>query len=216
MREDAQADVRCMLWSARLAGVRRFHNQPFWEREGAASDQAAAIEGEPRLESVADHSWKVADAALLLVGHFDWLDRTRVLELALLHDKLELITGDVSPIDRDATGASTHAFNRERALAKQSDELLALQRYRRFLRPAEAERQAAIFEELIFETSDEAKFVKAVDKLASLIFVIQAKQGALEECHMRFTLAYTAKAIEYFPALQAHHDVLVEAFLDRP
>lgn len=212
-REQAQSDVRCILWSAGLASLKRFHHQPFWEDEAAAADRAALIEGSPRLESVADHSWKVADAVLLLSDHFDWIDDCRALQLAVLHDKLELITGDLSPIDADGTGRSTHAFNSGRAAGKRESELAALARYVRLLRPAAARRQSSMLRELVAEASEEARFVKAVDKLASLAFVIQAKRGGLDPRHVEFTLAYSGKAVEYFPALRTHHDVLVDIFL---
>lgn len=208
-----ESDVRTILWSAGLASVRRFHRQPFWEDEGAAADRASQVEGPTRLESVADHSWKVADAVLLLSDHFDWIDHCRALELALLHDKLELLTGDLSPIDADGTGRTTHAFNEERAAAKRQSELAALERYEDMLRPAARNRQSGMLRELILESSEEARFVKAVDKLASLVFVIQAKRGRLDPRHVEFTLAYSAKAVEYFPALRTHYDVLVDVFL---
>lgn len=212
-RDQAARDIRCILWSAGLASVKRFHHQPFWEDEGVAADRASLVEGGTRLESVADHSWKVADAVLLLSDHFDWIDHCRALELALLHDKLELLTGDLSPIDAEGTGRSTHAFNDTRATAKRESELSALERYAQMLQPAARRRQSSMLRELILEASEEARFVKAVDKLASLVFVIQAKRGRLDPRHIEFTLAYSAKAVEYFPALRTHHDVLVDVFL---
>jgi 5'-deoxynucleotidase YfbR-like HD superfamily hydrolase len=212
-RDEAESDVQCILWSAGLASIRRFHHQPYWEQEGAAADRASRVEGPTRLESVADHSWKVADAVLLLSDHFDWIDHCRALELALLHDKLELLTGDLSPIDAEGTGRTTHAFNVERAIEKKGTELAALERYADMLRPAARRRQSSMLRELILETSEEARFVKAVDKLASLVFVIQAKRGRLDRRHVEFTVAYSAKAVECFPALRTHHDVLVDVFL---
>ena len=90
--------------------MRRFYKQPFWESESESAARAADVEGEIRLESVADHSWKVADAVLRRGRHFAKLDRARALELAVLHDKLELLTGDLSPIDADGTGATTYVL----------------------------------------------------------------------------------------------------------
>ena len=209
---DAVSDIRCILYSSGLASIKRFHRQPFWDTEGYASDQAARIEGPIRLESVADHSWKVADAVLVLSDHFPWVDRCHALELAVLHDKLELFTGDMSPIDADGTGLTTHAFNPGRAAAKRRSELEALDRYGKMLRPPARARQTEMLTELILEASDEARFVKAVDKLASLVFVIQVKQGCLDPRHVKFTLAYSSKAVDLFPPLRAHHDVLVEIF----
>ncbi len=212
-RATAERDVEFLLWSAQLATVRRFFRQPHWEAETARAEEAQRIEGETRSESVAEHSWKVADAVLALASRFPGLDRSRAVELAVLHDKLELITGDYSPIDRDATGLATHAFNLDLAREKQRAELVALQDYCRRAGSALAEDQAPLFLDLIEGRSNEALFVKAVDKLVSLTYVIQVKRGRMAPAHVAFTLAYTAKAVEAFPGLAHHHDALVEVFM---
>jgi len=214
-RADVERDIEALMWSADLARLRRFHNQPFWEAEGKASDMAAELEGPVRLESVADHSWKVADAAILLAGHFRWLDRSRVVELAILHDKLELITGDLSPIDADGTGRSTHAFNEREAENKARVERDALGDYVGTLRKQAAADQFRLLLEIIDGSTPEARFVKAVDKLAALVFVIQAKRAPLAKTHVEFTTAYTTKAVTYFPPLALHHAVLMRRFIDR-
>src|SRR5690242_2099934 len=84
-----RVEVRAIMWSARLAKVRRFNWQPYWEDESAASDKALQLEGNLPLENVAEHSWKVADMVMLLCHLVPDLDRAYCLELALLHDKLE-------------------------------------------------------------------------------------------------------------------------------
>jgi len=58
-----------------------------------------AVRGVPAPESVADHSHGVALAALLLLELVDEgspLDRAAVLEMAVLHDLPESVTGDLS------------------------------------------------------------------------------------------------------------------------
>lgn len=209
--EDVRRDVELILWSGGLGSIIRFRDQPYWEAESAWESRLPRL----RLESVADHSWKVADAAMILVDRFRGLDRCRVLEMSLLHDKLELITGDLSPIDSDGTGRSTHAFNSFKAVEKQSLERSALREYVRRARSDVAKRQAPLFEDLIQGASPESRFVKAVDKLASLAFVIQCKTGEeLPIEHVQFTLDYSSKAVQLFPGLQAHHDLFVQLFLD--
>ncbi len=81
----------------------------FLEDVWQLKDQVRAgwrIRGVPEPESVADHSWGTA----LLVALFadsEGLDRTRALEIALLHDVAEARTGDiptrVRPEDREVT-----------------------------------------------------------------------------------------------------------------
>jgi len=64
------------------------------------------LRGVPDPESVADHSWGTA-LLVLLFGEAEGVNRTRALEVALLHDVAEARTGDiptrVRPEDRQVT-----------------------------------------------------------------------------------------------------------------
>jgi 5'-deoxynucleotidase YfbR-like HD superfamily hydrolase len=207
--DSVELEVRAILWSAQLSLVRRFNWQPYWEEESAASDKALEIEGGLPLENVAEHSWKVADMAMLLYHLVPGVNRAYCLELALLHDKLELITGDYSPIDEDATGQSTHAFNENSAMAKKTDEHNALKVYLRLLPEPIRDYQRLIIEDAIEVKSAEAKFVNALDKLAALAYVVVKKSRGLREEHLDFTTKYSGKAILECPALLPHHALLV-------
>src|SRR5881227_2881552 len=100
-----------MFWSMNLYKVRRYKRQRFWEAETLQTEYAELIEPFPHLESVAEHSWHVADTVLLLGGHFPSLNLDHCVKLAIIHDKMEILIGDKSPIGRSGTGSSTHAFN---------------------------------------------------------------------------------------------------------
>ena len=95
-------------------------------------------------ESVADHSFGVAFAAMVLTP--PGLDRLRVLELALLHDLPEVEVGDITPHD-----GVTHDEKRRRedaaaaALFADHPHLLGL------------------WHELEAATSPESRFVKTLD-----------------------------------------------------
>lgn len=197
------------MWSARLAKVRRFNWQPYWEDESAASDKALQLEGNLPLENVAEHSWKVADMVMLLCHLVPDLDRAYCLELALLHDKLELITGDYSPIDDDATGSTTHAFNESCAAEKKADEHAALSEYMRILPEPARGYQRPIIEDAIEIKSAEAKFVNALDKLSALAYIVEKKAQGLRADHLRFTEEYSRKAVLGCPRLLPHHESLV-------
>src|ERR1700686_1208986 len=133
---DVETDIDLILWSVRLASIRRYFHQPFWKEETTDAEYADRIESYPRLESVAEHSWHVADIVLLLAPHFPILNVSRCAQLAILHDKLEIITGDLSPLDRSGTGASTHAFNENKQVVKLVSEEEALELYLRRLCPS--------------------------------------------------------------------------------
>jgi 5'-deoxynucleotidase YfbR-like HD superfamily hydrolase len=203
-----EVEVNAILWSAQLSSIRRFHWQPYWEEESGASDKALQIEAGVPLENVAEHSWKVADMAMQLYHLVPNVNRTYCLELALLHDKLELITGDYSPIDEDATGQTTHAFNKDSALAKKEREHVALEKYLLLLPEPVREYQRRIIEDAIEVRSDEAKFVNALDKLAAVAYIV-IKKPCLREEHLDFTTRYSGKAMVDCPALVPHHSLLI-------
>ena len=53
-----------------------------------------------RQESTAEHSWRLALFAGLMMDDFPELDGRRVLLLALIHDVGELYTGDIPAVER--------------------------------------------------------------------------------------------------------------------
>lgn len=109
--------------------------------------------GVDRPESVADHSWGVALLALTLAGDRPELDRSRSLELAIVHDLSEVVTGDLVPgeyADR------AEKLGRERA---------AMAVLLEGAPPALKAHLLALFEELAADVSAESRFVHQLDKL---------------------------------------------------
>lgn len=206
--ETVVQEVSMILWSARLATLRRFKWQPYWEAESAASDKALMVEDGLPLEDVASHSWKVADMVLLLHHRRPELDRGYCIELAILHDKLELLTGDYSPIDSDGTGATTHAFNEHAADDKRRVERKALGYYLQRLPVNARLRQEKVIRDAIDLRTQEALFVNALDKLSALAFVIEKKKRGLKPQHLQFTQEYSRKAVLPCPELLPHHKLL--------
>ena len=193
-----------LLWSMQLCSLRRYFHQRFWEEESREAEYASRIEAIPRLESVAEHCWHVADSVLLIGPSFD-LDLCRCLQLAVLHDKMEITIGDKSPIGRSGTGSSTHAFNEGKRLKKEDLEREAISAYLAWLPAAARRTQAPIFFELLNGHTNEVHFVRAIDKLQALAFVISKKKGVMHDKHLKFTLRYSAKAVEYYPALEPYY-----------
>jgi 5'-deoxynucleotidase YfbR-like HD superfamily hydrolase len=203
--EEIRKDVDAIFWSLRLHGVRRFLHQRFWEEESKEAECAERVEPWPKLESVSEHSWHVADTVLLLGSHFDRLDQPKCLEMAILHDKLEIITGDADPVGNGA-GTNTHAFNPVKRAEKDSEAIEALRAYVARLRPPVAQRQQCLLEEIIQGRSQEAHFVRGVDKLQAFAFVIAKKRGEFQDRHLVFTLRYVEKGISGFPGLRRHFE----------
>jgi len=71
-----------------------------------------------------------------------------------------------------------------------------------------------MFEELIEETSAEAQFVKAIDKLQALVFVRLRKGARITSDHAAFTIRYSRIGVHRFPALQNHFKLVLRDRLD--
>ena len=126
LREDAEQDVDAMLSSLDLQLIRRYMDQCHWHEESKAARAADRAEPGLKLENVAAHSWHVADATMLLAPNFPEIDQRHAVELAIVHDKLELLTGDFNPVGLDGQGTSSHAFDAVAQAEKTEIELKAL------------------------------------------------------------------------------------------
>lgn len=109
--------------------------------------------GVQRPESVADHAWGVALLALAVADARPGLDRARLLELALVHDLAEAVTGDLVPGDY---ADRAEKLGREREAMESLVEWAPIALRRRLLDR---------FEEYATSASDEAKLVHELDKL---------------------------------------------------
>jgi 5'-deoxynucleotidase YfbR-like HD superfamily hydrolase len=201
---DISADIFALLEAFALQQIRRHFHHRFWEQESIEAAFSDKVEPGVKLENVAAHSWHVADATLLLLDHFEWLDRERCLSLAILHDKLEMYTGDANPVGRDGTGSNTHAFDEHARKIKNDKEKNALIQYVSVIRKKVGDQQAPLFLEMIEGSSEESRFVKAIDKLQALAFVYIKKRDNILDAHIQFTLRYSQKCYEYFPQLRRH------------
>lgn len=209
-KEDIKKDIEVVLWSIKLHDIRRYINQRFWTKETRDAIYADKIENKPKLESVSEHSWHVADMAMLLAPHFSFLNLSKCLQLAILHDKMEIYAGDPSPVGRDGTGNKAHAFNNEFKKEKDKKESIAIQQYGELLRDDIKRMQTNLLTEVLKCESLESRFIKAIDKLQATIFILTKKAGNIEDKHLCFLEKFNKKNISYFPPLKQYYDEVSE------
>ncbi len=145
-----------------------------------------------RKESVADHSWRVA-LLVFMFGHLLGTDkeRNRALRMALVHDIAEAVTGDVDYV-RVATGEIT----REEKKALEAE---ALDRIGSLLSEGHQEVVLSLNREYDEGTTDVARFVKALDRLETLLQLVELGYRAYDR--PEFIANYADAAVERFPAL---------------
>ena len=108
-----------------------------------------------RQESVAEHSWRMALMAYFLRDEFPTVDLTRVLLMALLHDAGEVFTGDIPTFEKtDADRAHEHRLRDAWIDA---------------LPPPYAAEVRSLFAEMDAMETEEAKIVKALDRMEAVI-----------------------------------------------
>ena len=146
-----------------------------------------------RFESVAEHSWSVALLALLAAPDLpDGLDRLRLLELALVHDLGEAISGDV-PAPSQQSGDDRTARER-RDLATLTAALPADLR----------DRIRSLWDEYAAAETPEARYLKGLDKIETVTHQATAPQaGGFDH---RFNLGYARARTDAEPELRALRD----------
>lgn len=149
-----------------------------------------------RPESTAEHTWRLCLLAMALQDLLGPLDFERVLKLCIVHDLGEALGGDV-PATLQQPGADKSA--RERA------DLIEL--CKALPAPLQAE-LLALWEEYEHARTHEARVVKALDKIET---IIQHNQGANPPgFDHAFNLGYGRRYVDELPVL-AELRALVDA-----
>ena len=108
-----------------------------------------------RVESVAEHSWRVSLMASLLRNEFPDVDIDRVVNMCLIHDLGECFTGDIPVFNKTDQDRDTE----DALLGKWVESL-----------PKElSDYMKSLYAEMNAQTTKEAKLYKALDKLEALI-----------------------------------------------
>ena len=140
-------------------------------------------------ESVAAHAWRVALLALLLEKEQPDIDMRRVIELALVHDLGEAVTGDIPSF-----------LKTERDESVESD---ALSQIVSLLPAPEGERLRSLFQEWEAGSTREARFCRALDKLEAVISHNESDIATWLPLEYTLNQTYGEREAEEFDCLKA-------------
>jgi 5'-deoxynucleotidase YfbR-like HD superfamily hydrolase len=147
-------------------------------------------------ESTAGHSWRLAMMVMTLTDTLPVkIHKEHALELALIHDLAEVITGDV-----DYNLVYNQILTTE---TKQEKEKKAMQQLIKPLPKKMQEKMLALFNEYESQQTPEANYIKALDKLESIAHVFACGMEKLKD--PRVLPTYADKAVKKFPALLPLH-----------
>ena len=139
--------------------------------------------GDP--ESVAEHCWRAALMAMLLAPELPEVDSGRVIQMCLIHDLGEAVTGDIPTFRKT-----------------EADEVAEEQAVDRLLRglPEESRREfAALFAEMAALETPEARLFAVVDKLEAVIQHNECPISGWEELEYDLQRSYGQREADWFP-----------------
>lgn len=115
-----------------------------------------------RTESTADHTWRLCLMALVFEDQYQHLDILKLIKICIIHDLGEIIGGDIPAVDQ--ISGMKKSFQERRDMETLVSPLPA----------ALKENILALWDEYEDADSEEAKLVKAFDKLET---ILQHTQG---------------------------------------
>ena len=189
----------------KVKNLLRFKGMPGWENEN--------IE---RWDSVAEHSYRMALLGVMLAPYLEHkVSLERVLKIILIHDIVEILALDYSPIASHANGGG-HAFDMDAYMQKYEREIKAADSLFKEL-PAEQYKE---FMDLFREYTDtkvhkdvatsEGCFAYALDKLEATIQIIDWKKESKnwEQDNFNKMIKYMHEWSDYDLALKHFADLV--------
>lgn len=158
-----------------------------------------------RAENDAEHSYSLAITGWFLCAYFPELNTDKVIRIALAHDLIEVHSGDTS-VFADASKLATKDDRENAALARLADE------WRDF--PG----LAAAMREYKTRSSEEAKFVYALDKLMPVILNYVNEGHSWRKHDITIGRLYEVKKdkMKVFPEIHKYWEELYALLLEHP
>ncbi len=154
-----------------------------------------------RQESVAEHSWRLTLMALLLADEIPEMDYKKVIEMGILHDLGEAVTGDIPSFLKTEKDSVT--------------EKAAVQNLLDILPVAQKERFTALFEEMEERKTLESKVYKALDKLEAVIQHNEAPLSSWLPLEYELNQTYGSEEANCHTRLRSLRDTAVEDTLKK-
>ena len=160
-----------------------------------------------RVESVAEHSWRVSLMAFLLRNEFPEVDTDKVVSMCLIHDLGECFTGDIP------------TFIKTDSERKIEDEFLS--EWVKSLPEEVSKNMSDLYEEMEKEETLEAKLYKALDKLEALIQHNESPIDTWSDNEYDFNKTYAFNVVDHSEWLQEFRqeilkDTLVKIETEKP
>ncbi len=188
-----------------LKNLLRFKGMPFWED--------AHWE---RWDSVAEHSHRMALLAIMLYPHLSTpITLEKTLKIILIHDVVELLTSDYSPMGKHGN-AGGHAFDNQAFTTKYEREMAAAKQLFSALPPDQGIEFVNLFEEYINtkafpgKATSEGKFAYALDKIEAVIQIIDYRKlnSDWSQEHFDKSMQYMFEWTSYDPGLLAFCELI--------
>lgn len=195
-------DARKILeFTHTLSGIKnllRFKGMPYWEDADWE-----------RWDSVAEHSYRMAMLAVLISPYLEVpVNLEKVLKMTLVHDIVELITNDHSPMAKHLDGGG-HAFDPKAFADKYERETKAAEFIFKDLPNETRDEFIGLFREYIGtkaspeSATPEGKFAYALDKIEAVIQIIDWRKpkSNWSKDHYDKSMSYMNEWSNYDPSL---------------
>ncbi|MFM0639654.1 HD domain-containing protein [Paraburkholderia metrosideri] len=147
-----------------------------------------------RNESTAEHSWRLCLMAITFEDELGGLDFVRVLKMCVIHDLGEALHGDIPAIEQLAISNKSEQERRDLATLA------------RTLNESTRDNILSLWDEYESAASPEARAVKALDKLETLLQHNQGKNP--ENFDYEFNLGYGRKYTDATALFKALREML--------
>lgn len=139
-----------------------------------------------RPESTAEHTWRACLMALVLEDRLPGIDLKRLLQILIIHDLGEAVSGDIPAP--------------EQRVDKSDDERTDVESLLGHLPPPVAERLLALWDEYNSASSPEARLAKGIDRLETVLQHTQGRNPS--DFDYSFNLGYGRQHTDAHPLIR--------------